>query len=84
MTDATALMKLVSKRDDLKASIEAQTNDLLAIQEKIAATCHHPITVKKSSYSPGGYDHTSRSCEWDECTICGAHFNSKETRGGYA
>lgn len=84
MSDATALMDLVAKRDRLEADIKAYSGELSSVRKQIVATCHHPITVKKTSYSPGGYDHTSRTCEWDECTICGAHFNSKETRGGYA
>jgi len=49
-----------------------------------------PIGIWRVSYSlsiqaasSGGFDYKSESTRWDECTICGKHFNSKTALGGF-
>ncbi|QSI31461.1 hypothetical protein GNX71_18500 [Variovorax sp. RKNM96] len=82
--DATVLMGLVDVRDSLLSRAEAIRKELGLVQADIAKTCHHPITVRRTSYMEGGYDYVSVSACWDHCITCGAAMNRKETTGGFA
>lgn len=82
--NATKLMQLVEDRSNLIKSINTQQTSLTKLTKEINNICHHPILIDKSSYSEGGYDYRSVSRKWEECTLCGKHFNSKETYGGFA
>lgn len=80
--DATELLKLVEGRDYILARIESDRELVKNLNSQIKAACFHPMTVKKSTYYPGGYDYESESKNWDECTICGEKFNLVEKYGG--
>ena len=84
MTDATKLMELVEKRSSLAEQITALELEARAVQERIAATCHHPIMVRKSSYISGGYDYQGEDRTWNQCTICGHTSSLKVVMTGFS
>lgn len=77
------LLALVEERTALTYQKQQLQDQIQAIEKKIKEDCHHPMLVAKDHYSSGGYDYRSESTTWDECTICGAKFNSKTTQGSF-
>jgi hypothetical protein len=80
----TDLLNLVEERTALTYQKKQLEDEILTIDKKIKADCHHPLIIQKEHYSSGGYDYRSSSTTWDECTVCGKHFNSVTTEGSFS
>jgi hypothetical protein len=83
MHDITELQKLIDTKKLFSDRINSDQEALLKIEASIRKTCPHPSTIKRTSYSSGGYDYRSVSKSWDQCTICEKVFNLKEVEGSF-
>lgn len=68
-----------------KGQAETAKTRWYKLNKEVYENCHHPeeYLKPKSEYYEGGHMDTAHTEYWDECTICGRHFNKKTKDHGW-
>lgn len=74
---------ITARRDSLKEQVARLTSEIGTLNAHIKEVCPHPQTVKKTSYTEGGYYDRSEYKKWTECAFCGEVTDFKRTAGSF-